>query len=402
MTLDQFTGINAGYILELYERYQAESRHRSTPPPASCSNRGSRRSRPAPDPTPARGPASHRRRHQPGLVSCAGSATWRRRSTRSGRPRRATRRCRRRSRHHRRGPRALPASLVGGVVAASSTNALEAIEKLRRVYCSSTGFDYLARVRARGARLAAALRRIGPLPAPDGSGELGGPARPHHAGRGVRAVPAEDLPGQDAVLDRRARHDGADPRRDHDGGVRSRHPPRDARHGAPRPAERAGPHAQQAVQPDPRRVQGPDRGAAAAPRSRLDGRREVSRRRPHGPAAGADVRDAGAEPESPRVRESGSSGHGAGGGHDNRPAGCTDLQRRQHAAGADSRRRGLPRPGHRGRDAESVAARWLRHRRHHPHHRQQPAGFHGHAERDATAPATPAAWRVASRFPSCT
>jgi 2-oxoglutarate dehydrogenase E1 component len=36
----------------------------------------------------------------------------------------------------------LPASLVGGPVAESSTNAYEAIEKLRRIYCSTTGFDY--------------------------------------------------------------------------------------------------------------------------------------------------------------------------------------------------------------------------------------------------------------------
>ena len=36
----------------------------------------------------------------------------------------------------------LPASLVGGPVAETSTTAFEAIEKLRRVYCSSTGFDY--------------------------------------------------------------------------------------------------------------------------------------------------------------------------------------------------------------------------------------------------------------------
>jgi len=35
----------------------------------------------------------------------------------------------------------LPASLVGGVVADTSTTAFEAIEKLRRVYCSTTGFD---------------------------------------------------------------------------------------------------------------------------------------------------------------------------------------------------------------------------------------------------------------------
>jgi len=38
--------------------------------------------------------------------------------------------------------RALPASLVGGPLAESSSNAFDAIEKLRRVYCSTTGFDY--------------------------------------------------------------------------------------------------------------------------------------------------------------------------------------------------------------------------------------------------------------------
>jgi 2-oxoglutarate dehydrogenase E1 component len=35
----------------------------------------------------------------------------------------------------------LPAALVGGPVAESSSNAYEAIEKLRRIYCSTTGFD---------------------------------------------------------------------------------------------------------------------------------------------------------------------------------------------------------------------------------------------------------------------
>ncbi|HXH24327.1 MAG TPA: 2-oxoglutarate dehydrogenase E1 component [Vicinamibacterales bacterium] len=36
----------------------------------------------------------------------------------------------------------LPAALVGGPVAETSANAYEAVEKLRRVYCSTTGFDY--------------------------------------------------------------------------------------------------------------------------------------------------------------------------------------------------------------------------------------------------------------------
>src|SRR5688572_967275 len=36
----------------------------------------------------------------------------------------------------------LPASLVGGPVAEASASAYDAIQKLRRIYCSTTGFDY--------------------------------------------------------------------------------------------------------------------------------------------------------------------------------------------------------------------------------------------------------------------
>src|SRR5438034_4895148 len=38
--------------------------------------------------------------------------------------------------------RKLPASLVGGPAAAGAATALEAIEALRRIYCSTTGYDY--------------------------------------------------------------------------------------------------------------------------------------------------------------------------------------------------------------------------------------------------------------------
>lgn len=38
--------------------------------------------------------------------------------------------------------RRLPAALIGGVAAETSTTAFEAIEKLRRAYCSTTGFDF--------------------------------------------------------------------------------------------------------------------------------------------------------------------------------------------------------------------------------------------------------------------
>lgn len=40
--------------------------------------------------------------------------------------------------------RRLPASLVGGSVAHGAANALDAMERLRRVYCSTTGYDYAA------------------------------------------------------------------------------------------------------------------------------------------------------------------------------------------------------------------------------------------------------------------
>ena len=38
--------------------------------------------------------------------------------------------------------RRLPASLIGGPIAARAANALEAIEALDAVYCSTTGFDF--------------------------------------------------------------------------------------------------------------------------------------------------------------------------------------------------------------------------------------------------------------------
>ena len=64
-----------------------------------------------------------------------------------------------------------------------------------------------------------------------------------------------------------------------------------------------------------------------------------------------------------------------------RPARTTALRWRADAADPDSRRHGLPRPGHRRRDAEPVASERLRHGRHDSHHRQQPARIHGHAGR---------------------
>jgi 2-oxoglutarate dehydrogenase E1 component len=145
MNLEQFSGVNAGYVLELYEKYRRnpdsvdpatrEAFAAWTPTDTTTESSGDR---------PAAGAALRV------IVGAANLAESIRRyghlaaridplgSTPPGDPTLS--------------PRAhgitdedlksLPASLVGGPASESSANAFEAIEKLRRVYCSTTGFDY--------------------------------------------------------------------------------------------------------------------------------------------------------------------------------------------------------------------------------------------------------------------
>ena len=132
---------------------------------------------------------------------------------------------------------------MGGPLAESSANAFDAIEKLRRVYCSTTGFDYSH------------------VFVPEERDWL------RHAAESGRFLPPMDAASAAALLNRitqvdvferflhrtfparrasrsRARHARADPRRDH---LRRRQPgraPDGHRHGAPRPAERPRAHSQ--------------------------------------------------------------------------------------------------------------------------------------------------------------
>ena len=144
MNLEQFAGVNAGYVLEMYERF------RQDPESVDAATRRVFESwvpvdaaREATSPT-ATSVDIH------GIVGAANLAESIRRyghlaaridplgSTPIGDPSLS--------------PRAhgisdaelkkLPAALVGGPVAEASESAYEAIEKLRRVYCSTTGFDY--------------------------------------------------------------------------------------------------------------------------------------------------------------------------------------------------------------------------------------------------------------------
>jgi 2-oxoglutarate dehydrogenase E1 component len=143
MNLEQFAGVNAAYVLELYERYRQNPE--SVDPRTRKVFESWTPEAPAGDATPA-APAVETRI----IVGAANLVESIRRyghlaarldplgSVPAGDPSLS--------------PRAhgitdgdlkrLPAALVGGPIAESSANAYDAVEKLRRIYCSTTGFDY--------------------------------------------------------------------------------------------------------------------------------------------------------------------------------------------------------------------------------------------------------------------
>jgi 2-oxoglutarate dehydrogenase E1 component len=144
MNLEQFAGVNAAYVLELYERY------RQNPDSVDPETRRAFESwTPSAETGPDRA-ATHPSVDTRVIVGAANLVESVRRyghlaahidplgSTPIGDPSLSPRVHGITDDDLRR----LPAALVGGPVAESSSNAFEAIEKLRRVYCSTTGFDY--------------------------------------------------------------------------------------------------------------------------------------------------------------------------------------------------------------------------------------------------------------------
>ena len=144
MRLDQFHGLNAGYVLELYERYRQDPASVDPASRAAFETWTPRELRLQEPDGPAQSASVS------AIVGAANLAESIRRyghlaaqldplgSDPGGDPTLS--------------PAAhgltdgdlqqLPASLVGGPVAERSRNAFEAIDRLRRVYCSTTGFDY--------------------------------------------------------------------------------------------------------------------------------------------------------------------------------------------------------------------------------------------------------------------
>ena len=225
--------------------------------------------------------------------------------------------------------------------------------------------------------------------------------------RGIRAVPAQGLPRPEALLDRGRRHAGADARSDHRAGRPSRAPARSSSAWRtaggstcwPTPSggrtRRSSPSSRAAEHVD---------GAALLPDG---GTGDVKYH--HGaegayktPSGRVDHRDAVAQPESPRVRRSGGGRPGPG-----RADHRARAARRMHdpvrrAAGDHPRRRRLCRPGRRGRDLQPRRADGLPHRRHDPHHHQQPGRLHHRHGRTPARPGTPATWPRASTSRSST
>ena len=109
--------------------------------------------------------------------------------------------------------RSLPATLISSPLADAAANMLDVIDAFRRIYCSTTGYDYAhvfvpeerhwLRQAAEAGRFRAPADPINPVALLDRLTQVEVFERFLH-----RA-----FPGQDALLDRRARHAGADPRR---------------------------------------------------------------------------------------------------------------------------------------------------------------------------------------------
>src|SRR5262245_45067538 len=155
MGWEQFSGVNAAYVLELYERYRenpasvdpATRQAFSTwTPPTEVAAASAAPRAAAASATPS--PASHeqlrvvvgaanlvesirRYGHLAAKIDPLGSAPL-------GDPSLSPRA------HGITDDdlKALPAALVGGPVAELASNAYEAVERLRRIYCSSSGFDF--------------------------------------------------------------------------------------------------------------------------------------------------------------------------------------------------------------------------------------------------------------------
>ena len=209
-----FTGVNLAYVLELYDRFRKK-------PSSVDPDTRALFERSAPADGRAGNPARHPERSLSKAVAAVNLAQSIRRyghlaaQTRPARhasARRSVAAGRNPRRHRCRSARAA-ADLCSSPLAGDVSTCWRWWSAFRRVYCSTTGYDYahvFVPEERRWLRQAVEQR---PLPRARRSDQPAGAARSADPGRGVRTVPASHVPGQDALLDRGARHARADPRR---------------------------------------------------------------------------------------------------------------------------------------------------------------------------------------------
>ena len=218
---DQFTGVNAGYVYELYERFQRDPDSRWTRRRARAVRKlvaGDRRQ-------PGAAALRSRARRTPTAAIAAFNLaeSIRRFGHLAARldPLGITDPIGDPSLH----PQShgltsdtlarLPASSSAGPPPRARPTLSQAIERLRAIYCATAGHDYNhVFVPEERVWLRQAVE-TGQFRPPKRSDQRARSARSHHRGRDVRAVPASHVPRQDALLDRGAGHDDPDSRRDH-------------------------------------------------------------------------------------------------------------------------------------------------------------------------------------------
>ena len=284
-------GINEAYALELYERFLAdpasvdaatrEAFERSGPPliaPPLGERDGG--------PVPVR-PQGHRRRRQPRRVHPPLRPPRRHSSTRSGRRRLATRRCTLKR-------TASPRPICGRCRPASSAARWPRARPMPARPSRGCARS-IARASATTSRTSSCPRSASWLRHAIEAGTFRAPHQP------VEAVELLDRITEVETFERflhstfvgktRFSIEGLDmmvpdPRRAHRRLGRGRRQARAHRHGASRPAQRARARDAEELRADSRRVQGSDRRPAVPRRPRLDGRREIPRRRPRARARG--------------------------------------------------------------------------------------------------------------------
>ncbi len=357
----EFSGLNRGYVLEAFERYrqnpasvdpETRALFETWTPPSEESARAcggvaaseDRRRREPRRVDPAlrasRGPARSARRHaRPATRRCSPKRTASRI--------RISARCRRAS---------CPARW-----SIPARRRYDAIEALRRIYCSTSGYDYAHVFVPDGARVAAAGGRSRAVSA----------RRPIRSTRRPCSIGSSQVEAFERFLQRtfpgktRFSIEGLDmlvPVLDEVIGEAAEAGIRHILIGmAHRGRLNVLAHVlQQAVRADPRGVQGAGRRAPSA-RTWLDGRREVPRRRARARSAAARSSISSSRCRRTRAISRRSipvvEGMARAAGTIVDGGGAPRFDPARSAADPDPRRRRVPRPGHRRRDAEPVAAR---------------------------------------------